>query len=123
MNSGSSRNESSGSPRSCPRSGPLRPLTTRCATSTPPVHELKRERTPNVDVGGLHDVARWVGDPRFLQVRSKAVMKMSLDNPEKWKTIRDAISGGWGPTLRYVLIVSAGPAIAALGALALASRS
>lgn len=36
---------------------------------------------------------------------------------ERWRTIRAAMNGGWGPTLRYVLIRTVPTAVAAVGAL------
>lgn len=45
---------------------------------------------------------------------------MTRQQSQKWKAIREAVSGGWGTTLRYALIVSVTPTIAASGAIILA---
>lgn len=51
----------------------------------------------------------------------KAVIQLTRENSEKWKTISEAVRGGWGPTLRYALIIAVPPAIAVAGAFALAA--
>lgn len=40
---------------------------------------------------------------------------------ERWKTVRIAVTGGWGATLRYALIVSLPPSTTALVLLAAAT--
>jgi hypothetical protein len=44
--------------------------------------------------------------------------ELTTGRSERWKTIRAAVRGGWGPTLRYVLIAAVPPGMTALVLLA-----
>lgn len=46
-------------------------------------------------------------------------MGMSHQQAQKWKAVREAVSGGWGSTLRYALIAAVAPSIATGGAILL----
>lgn len=40
---------------------------------------------------------------------------MAEGNPERWRTVRAAIAGGWGTTARYLLIRTVPPLVGILG--------
>lgn len=40
---------------------------------------------------------------------------MRRDDAERWKTVRAAIAGGWGTTLRYVVIACVPTTLGILG--------